>query len=164
MSDTLIVSTRNAGARFLCTILLPLIIGSIHRGTPRTDAKHRAPSSFQQISIVGDKHKRASKGIETLLKHLKGCNIEVVCWLIKEQDINVLRHNAGQQCTRLLAPRKGGNFKGELVVGKEKAHGPRSNVNRFSLKVNGVSIGAEKALEGYLRGELFTGLIKKCDP
>src|SRR5262249_33072284 len=89
-----------------------------HPHPPRTEPVH-------QLAVVADEHDGAGELGQALLQHFQGRDVEIVGWLVEQQQVGRLEHEPGDAHPRLLATRKTSNRHLQLLGAEEELLRPR---------------------------------------
>ena len=68
--------------------------------------EHPCGQAIDEIAVVGDEHHRPGKLLQGLEQHIFGARVEVVGWLIEQQEIRGMLQHLGQRITIALTARK----------------------------------------------------------
>src|SRR5207302_1308571 len=85
---------------------------------------------------------------QAFFQYLKGRDIQVVGWLIEQQDIRRLKHELGDQHPSPLPAREPANLLVELLSRKEKPCRPCSHVNDAFLVDDRIAVRRERPAQG----------------
>src|SRR5205085_2082661 len=85
--------------------------------------------AIEHVTVVRHQNQRSAKFEQTLLENFQSWNIQIVGWLVEQQDVRWLKHQLGYKNTRPLAARQAINGLIQLFAGKQEFCRPRCNVN-----------------------------------
>src|SRR5262249_20489511 len=126
----------------------------------RDDERRHA---VEQEAIVGDEDEAARKLGEALLEHFERRDVEIVRWLVENQQIGRLPHQARDVDAGLLTARQSSDGTLELLGAEEESLGPRRDVNAPSPEAHCIALRRERAAQALGRIEAAARLLEVHD-
>src|SRR5215472_12051604 len=131
--------TRNNWCRGPCLVRCPIafllpgfplrIAGEARSVSLTIQAQHHGRHAIKQIAVMRDEDERAAKFEQALFENFQSGNVEVVGWLIQQENVGGLQHELSDQHTSPFASGKSLNWLAELFTREQEFRSPRCDVN-----------------------------------
>jgi hypothetical protein len=135
--------------------VFPLRIVGKSASVPATiEAKNCRGDAVEQIAVVRDQDQRARKFEKIFFEDFERRDVEVVGWLVEEENVRGFKHQLGDENAGTLAAGEIADGLIELFAGKEESSRPTCYVNGAALVDDAVAFRGQSAAEG----EIFVKL------
>ncbi len=104
--------------------------------------------AIEQIAVVRDEDQGAGEFEQRFLENLERGDIEVVGWLVEDEHVGWLKHEAGDEDAGALAAAEALYRLIELLAGEQKTRRVSGDVNDSILIDDRVRVGRERAAKG----------------
>ena len=112
---------------------------------------------------MGDEHDRAWEIGEVVFEDVERGDVEIVGWLVEQEDVGGLQHQPCDVNARAFAAGEVADRQIELFLAKEEACGPAGDMLRAVAEHYGVAVGREGAAQRLVEIELIAVLIETRD-